>query len=137
MIEAVRYFLERHYSDFSDGAFLVDLKEAKSLQDIVKTFSKEFRLHATDSETLIREKEQHKMLVSVTNCHTSAQVMLSDLLKEIISKKYYLKLILIADEGHTKFDQHTIFLIKPISNYTKYNLCESKGVDGGRLTPDC
>jgi hypothetical protein len=30
VINAVRYFLERHYSDFSDGAFLVDLKEAKS-----------------------------------------------------------------------------------------------------------
>ena len=73
MIEAVHYFLERHYSDFSDGAFLVDLKEAKSLQDIVKTFSKEFRLHATDSETLIREIDQRKMLVVVKNCHKLAQ----------------------------------------------------------------
>ena len=55
VIKAVRYFLERHYSDFSDGAFLVDLKEAKSLQDIVREFCKELQLHVTDYETLIRE----------------------------------------------------------------------------------
>ncbi len=55
VIKAVRYFVERHYSDFSDGAFLVDLKEEKSIQEIVAKFSRELQLSYTDSETLIRE----------------------------------------------------------------------------------
>jgi hypothetical protein len=55
VIKAARYFLERHYSDFSDGAFFVDLQEAKSFQDLVAKFSKELQLSSTDSETLIRE----------------------------------------------------------------------------------
>ena len=100
----------------------MDLQEAKSLQDIVKTFSKEFRLHATDSETLIREIDQRKMLVVVTNCHKSAHVIHSDLFKEMVSKNTYLKLILITDEGHIELDWHRRFLIKPISNSTKYKL---------------
>ncbi len=72
VINAVRYFLERHYSDFSDGAFLVDLKGAKSLQDIVNKFCKELQLHVTDSETLIREIDQRKMIIVVKNCHLLA-----------------------------------------------------------------
>ena len=30
VIKAVRYFLERHYYDFIDGVFFVDLKDATS-----------------------------------------------------------------------------------------------------------
>ncbi len=55
VIKAVRYFVERHYSDFSDGVFLVDLKEAKSIQDIVAKFFRELQLSSTDSETMKRE----------------------------------------------------------------------------------
>jgi hypothetical protein len=62
----VRYFLERHYNDFISGAFLVDLKEARSLREIVAKFSKEFNRKLTDSDDLIEEINQQKMLFVVT-----------------------------------------------------------------------
>ncbi len=56
MIKAVRYFFERHYDDFISGAFLVDLKAAKSLKDIVAKLSKEFNRQFTDSDDHIKNR---------------------------------------------------------------------------------
>ena len=66
MTKAVRYFLERRYDDFISGAFLVDLKEARSLREIVAKFSEEFNRKFTDSDDLIREIDQLNMLFVVT-----------------------------------------------------------------------
>ncbi len=44
----------------------MDLKEARSLREIVAKFSKEFNRKLTDSDDLIEEINQQKMLFVVT-----------------------------------------------------------------------
>ena len=102
VIKAVRYLLERHYSNFSDGAFLLDLQEAESLQDIVAKFSKELQLSSTNSETLAREMNKRKMLVVITNCpfiltENDLHSVTTDFFKEMITKNNNLQLILITE----------------------------------------
>jgi hypothetical protein len=47
---------------------------------------------------------------------------LCDMFKEMSFKNTCLKLITITNESHTEFDWHRRFMIKPISNSTKYKL---------------
>jgi hypothetical protein len=50
VIKAVRYYLERHYSVFGDGAFLVDLQEVKTFREMLEKFSKKLFKKSFDDD---------------------------------------------------------------------------------------
>jgi hypothetical protein len=69
----------------------------------VVKFAKVLQLSSTDSETLMREMNQRKMIFLVTNCPSATDAyemhsVTTDFFKEMIKKNSNLKLIFITDE---------------------------------------
>ena len=86
--------------------------------------SEELKLNFTNSNSLIREISDKKILFVIKGIPFSGEDMycVCELFTKMIEKNTNLKLIFITDSGQTQFKWHCSLEISPLSRSTKHEL---------------